>query len=106
MEHYFLLPGRQTRKQQGERHYYCVLFSLTYYITNSRSLCNLMISVSDVECNVINKNALDTARMSQMMNILIISYICHSLFPELDPQSLLTRSDQRDVRLILIARST
>ena len=42
-----------------------------------------MISVSDVECNVINKNALDTARMSQMMNILIISYICHPLFPEL-----------------------
>ena len=59
----------------------CSVLSYTY-ITNSRSLCNLMISVSDVECNVINKNALDTTRMSQMMNILIISYICHPLFPD------------------------
>ena len=74
------------------------------YITNSRSLCNLMICVSDVECNVINKNALDTARMSQMMNILIISYICHSLFPELDPAQSLHQTG--DGRLILIARST
>ena len=49
-----------------------------------------MSCVSDVESNVINKNASDTARMSQMMNILIISYICHSLFPELDAQSLHT----------------
>ena len=79
---------------------------LSYWMTNSRSLYNLMSCVSDVESNVINKNASDTARMSQMMNILIISYICHSLFPELDAQSLHTTSDQRDVRLILIARST
>ena len=70
------------------------------------SVVTVVTVVSDVECNVINKKALDTARTTQMMNILIISYICHSLFPELDPQSLLTTSDQRDVRLILIARST
>ena len=98
MEHHFLLLGQARDQEQP------VVCSVLSDMTESRSLYNLMICVSDVECNVINKNALDTARMSQMMNILIISYICHSLFPELDPQ--VTTSDQRDVRLILIARST
>ena len=96
-------PVTRQSRNNGETRDVCSVLS---YMTKSRSRYNLMISVSDVESNVINKNALDTARMSQMMNILIISYICHSLFPELDPQSLLTISDQRDVRLILIARST
>ena len=77
MEHYFLLPGRP-----GDIIIIIVFCSVLSYVTNSRSRCNLMICVSDVECNVINKNALDTARMSQMMNILIISYICHPLFPD------------------------
>ena len=97
--------ARQTDQEAAGRETLLLCSVLSYtYITNSRSLRNLMISVSDVECNVINKNALDTARMSQMMNILIISYICQSPFPELDLQSLLCQT--RDVRLILIARST
>ena len=38
--------------------------------------------------------------MSHMMNVLIISYICHSLFPELDLEPVSPAPDDRLIYLL------